>query len=121
MIVASWLVLMTFILATIAYAKPAPVETRFGNASWYGEELRGSLMANRQPFDPDQLTCATWHWPLGTFLTVRHGNKSVRVLVTDRGPNRRFPDRIVDLSHAAFSRLAYPSLGVIAVEVTPIR
>jgi rare lipoprotein A len=100
---------------------PPPPSAMVGTASWYGEELRGSTMANGQPFDPDKATCATWHWPMGTTLRVTHGDRTVHVIVTDRGPSRRFPDRIVDLSHSAFARLAHPDLGLIEVTVTPLR
>lgn len=94
---------------------PAPWD---GRASYYGEGYRGKKMANGQPFDPDALTCAAWDWPLGTVLLVRHRTRIVRVVVTDRGPVRRFPDRIVDLSRAAFARLALTAIGVVPVSIT---
>ena len=101
---------------------------RTGTASWYGEEHRGRLMANGKKFDPDKLTAASWHYPLGTKVRVRlqtpaHPPRSVRVTITDRGPS---PDlvrqgRIIDLTHAAFSRLATPDLGLVQVTVCPIK
>lgn len=92
-----------------------------GKASWYGEELRGSRMANGKPFNPDHATCATWHWPIGTVLHVATADRAVFVQVTDRGPNRRYPDRIVDLSRSAFAKLADPDVGLVDVTVTPSR
>ena len=92
-------------------------DTRQGRASWYGEEYRGRIMANGKPFDPDAMTCASFAYPLGTVLVVRHGLRSVAVRVTDRGPAESL-GRIVDLSHAAFAALASPDLGVIKVTVT---
>jgi len=89
-----------------------------GRASYYGETYRGREMANRKRFDPDALTCAAWEWPLGTVLLVTHRHCTVRVVVTDRGPNIRFKDRVVDLSRAAFARIADPRLGVVPVSVT---
>lgn len=87
--------------------------------SWYGEEHRGKPMANRQPFNPDALTCASWHHPLGTRLRVAHGRVAVVVTVTDRGPARRLlRTRQLDLSHAAFAALGDPSAGLLAVTVT---
>lgn len=88
-----------------------------GNASWYGESYRGKRMANGQPFTPDALTCAAWEWPLGTTLLVTHRHRTVRVVVTDRGPAAKFPDRIVDLSRAAFARIADTRHGVVRVTV----
>src|SRR4051812_34753975 len=76
-----------------------------GVASWYGEEHRGKLMANGQPFDPDQLTAASWFYPLGTRLQVSRRaqpERSVLVTITDRGPAKRLvrQGRIIDLSRA---------------------
>src|SRR3989442_261404 len=66
-------------------------------ASWYGEDHRGKLMANGQPFDPDKLTAASWFYPLGTQVrvslksapSVNSPPPSVVVTITDRGPARR--------------------------------
>lgn len=54
--------------------------------------------------------------PRGTLLTVTHGSRSVLVRAVDvcACSGRR----IVDLSRLAFSRLASPSAGVIAVTIT---
>ncbi len=87
-----------------------------GKASWYGAECAGKLMANGKPFDPTKLTCASYNYPFGAKLQVTYGNKSVIVVVTDRGPNKRL-GRAIDLSAAAFAKLADPKLGVIHVEI----
>jgi rare lipoprotein A (peptidoglycan hydrolase) len=77
----------------------AEVPVRKGVASWYGEEHRGKLMANGQPFDPDKMTAASWHFPLGSKVQValRDANnrtvKQVEVTITDRGPARRLVRR----------------------------
>lgn len=92
---------------------------RFGHASFYGEELRGSPMANGVPFDPDQLTAASWFFPFGTKVRVAHENRSVTVTITDRGPALHLvrQGRIIDLSEAAFRQLADPRLGLIYVRL----
>lgn len=95
---------------------PKPEPPSEGIASWYGEELRGELMANGKPFNPDKLTCASWNYPLGTKLRVSHKNKSVTVEVTDRGPNKRL-GRLIDLSQKAFSVLSDTRKGLIPVGV----
>lgn len=92
----------------------------FGRASCYGESYRGKRMANGDRYDPDRRTCAAWRWPLGTFLRVEHGNRSVIVQVTDRGPNIAPRDRVIDLSLAAFEALAPSKVGLIDVSVRPI-
>jgi rare lipoprotein A len=92
-----------------------------GSASWYGDEHRGKLMANGQRFDPDKLTAASWFYRLGTkvHVTAAGSTNRVEVIITDRGPNRQFirQGRIIDLSRAAFERLANRDLGVIEVTV----
>lgn len=86
--------------------------------SWYGFERQGKRQANGQPFDCRRMTCATWQYPMGTWLTVTHRGRSVRVLVTDRGPAKRL-HRDLDLSLAAFRRLADPDIGLINAEIHP--
>ena len=89
------------------------------HASWYGESHRGLPMANGQPFDPDRLTAASWVYPLGTKVLVTHDGQNVVVEITDRGPAKRLyrRGRKIDLSRAAFAKLANPDLGLIAVTV----
>jgi rare lipoprotein A len=86
-------------------------------SSWYGEQHRGLLMANGKKFNPDKLTAASWFFDLGTKVVVRHGNRSVTVVITDRGPAQRLvkEGRTIDLSRAAFAKLANPNLGLIEV------
>ena len=88
-------------------------------ASWYGENHRGLLMANGQRFDPDKCTAASWFYDLGTKVVVTHEDKSVVVEITDRGPAKSLlkKGRIIDLSRAAFAKLADLDLGVIDVTV----
>ena len=88
-------------------------------ASWYGEEHRGLLMANGQRFDPDKYTAASWFYDLGTKVVVTHEDRSVIVEITDRGPAKSLlkKGRIIDLSRAAFAKLADLDLGVIDVTV----
>src|SRR6185312_5105499 len=99
-----------------------------GFASWYGEELRGKLMANGKPFNPDKLTAASWFYPLGTRVrvTIRSpviGQRSVMVTITDRGPAKRLVEqgRVIDLGFAAFQKLAEPDLGLVEVTVEPVQ
>lgn len=88
-------------------------------ASWYGEDHRGLLMANGKPFNPDKLTAASWFYELGTRVVVTHARRSVVVEITDRGPARHLVNkgRKIDLSQAAFARLADPHRGLIDVSI----
>jgi rare lipoprotein A len=99
-----------------------------GLASWYGEELRGKLMANGKRFDPDKLTAASWFYPLGTRVRVTIHSpafeaRSVLVTITDRGPAKRLvgQGRVIDLGRAAFEKIAAPDLGLVEVTVEPVQ
>lgn len=92
---------------------------RQGKASYYGEAYRGKRMANGERFDPSAMTCATWDWPLGAWLTVTHKKRTIMVRVTDRGPAFNL-HRVVDLSQRAFEHLADSRLGVIDVTVREV-
>ena len=94
------------------------------NASWYGEEHRGDIMANGKPFVPENSTCASWDYPLGTRLAVLYGVHSVVVTVTDRGPAKRLvkQGRRLDLSIGAWVRLrADPDKGILSVTIFRLR
>ncbi len=74
-------------------------------------------MANGRPFDSRALTAASRTLPLGSWIRVfnlRNG-RSVDVEVTDRGPNMRLRDRILDLSEAAATRLGFRQCGLTTV------
>ena len=89
-------------------------------ATWYGHALRGRRMANGHPFNPDAFTAASWDYPLGTRLKISHAEKTVIVEITDRGGEPVFLQwgRTIDLSHAAFSKLADPRTGSIRVKIS---
>jgi len=106
--------------APLAEADPPAPERRervelFGVASWYGEAFRGRTTACGEPFDPEGLTAAHRELPCGTRLLVQHGGRGVTVTITDRGPF--VEGRFLDLSRAAFARLAPLDEGLIDVHV----
>jgi rare lipoprotein A len=108
----------TAIYLIAAQPKFKPIHTK---ASWYGgggDGLAGKLTASGEALNPNAMTCACWDVPFGTILKVTLGNRWVLVRVNDRGPNRkRFPDRGIDLTKAAFARLADTEAGLISVKV----
>jgi rare lipoprotein A len=89
-----------------------------GNATWYGDRLAGHKTASGERFDPNAFTAAHRRLPLGTWVEVRRRGttRAVRVRINDRGPFGT-PDKIIDLSRAAFEQLGSLREGVIAVEV----
>lgn len=108
------LILASAILCGVAAS--AMAET----ASWYGWDHQGRLMANGRKFDCRKLTCASWRHPLGAILDVSRDSRSVRVTVTDRGPNHRL-HRDIDLSLAAARRLRFERQGVASVSVRRVK
>ncbi len=101
-----------------------PFMPQIVDASWCGEELRGSLMANGKPFVPEAWTCATWDFPLGSLVKASYKGREVIMEVTDRGPNKRLvaEGRRIDLSRGSWDKLrADPDQGVIRVEIIRLR
>lgn len=93
-------------------------------ASWYGQAHAGRPTASGELFNPDKLTAASWFYPFGTRLRVTNlaNGRSVVVRINDRGPARRLVrrGRKIDLSRAAFSRIADLRTGLIRVRVEPL-
>lgn len=114
-------IIMCYIVAQPIYR---PITTV---ASWYGgkaDGLVGKLTASGEPLNDKALTCAFWGFPFGTKIkvTLVGSNRSVICRVNDRGPNRKkYPERGIDLTKAAFSRLAHPSAGLITVKLEVVK
>lgn len=88
-------------------------EVHAGVVSWYGETYRGRTTASGSVFNPDELTAAHRSLPFGTVVRCTLGSRSVDVVITDRGP---FVDgRELDLSRAAFAKLAHTDAGLINI------
>lgn len=85
-----------------------------GVASWYGPGYRGKPTASGETFRPGRRTAAHRELPFGTVLRVTRGDRSVRVVVNDRGPFVQGRD--LDLSQRAARRL-----GMIDAGVSPVR
>ena len=91
-----------------------------GKASFYAEAHHGKTMANGRPFNMNAMTAASNTLPLGSNARVTAGKRSVVVKITDTGGFGKY-GRIIDLSKAAFAKLAPTSKGVILVCVTRVR
>ncbi|PIV38881.1 MAG: septal ring lytic transglycosylase RlpA family lipoprotein [Candidatus Omnitrophica bacterium CG02_land_8_20_14_3_00__42_8] len=91
-----------------------------GKASWYSQNDPGILLttANMERFDDSELTCAMWDMPFNAILKVTNleNGKSVIVRVNDRGPAKRL-NRAIDLTKAAFSKIADLEKGLAEVSV----
>lgn len=102
------------LLITALTAECSPVVS-----SWYGEELAGEFTANGERFNPKAMTCASWFYPFGTMLKVNHNGRTVVCRVNDRGPRWDLvrKGRRIDLSRAAFEKLADKRVGLIRVTI----
>jgi len=100
--------------AFVIISAPQVHAAECGIASFYGAERQGKPMANGAPFNRNALTAASWDYPLGTRVRVSAGNRSVVVVISDRGP-AHYLHRIIDLSEASFRRIAPTALGKVRV------
>lgn len=91
--------------------------TQKGKASRYADRFEGQATASGEPYDPDALTAAHRELPMGTVVTVTNTatGQSVRVRINDRGPH--VSGRVIDLSRAAWDRIASPSAGLVHVRL----
>lgn len=97
----------------------------YGQVSWYSAKYDGincddpdCIMANGKKYDPQALTTAcSKDFPLGTQFIVKYQGKIIPVICTDRGIFKERYDRILDLSEAAFKKLAPLEKGVIWVVI----
>ena len=92
-----------------------------GMASYYARKFQSRKTASGERLDNRSMTAAHRSLPFGTEVTVRnvHNGKSVRVRINDRGPFVK--GRIIDLTRAAFSRIASLDRGVVRVEIRVAR
>jgi len=88
------------------------------------KESGQAIMANGKELKDDMLIAASWDFPFGTLLRITNlaNNKSVVVVVSDRGPARRLyrKGRKIDLSYEAMRRLDGIRKGLIQVEVKEV-
>ena len=77
-------------------------------ASWYGG---GGSLACGGELTSSTLGVANKTLPCGTLVTLRYGDRSVRVPVVDRGPY--VPGREFDLTEATKQALGFPGLGAV--------
>ena len=106
--------------SVIEHATEGP---RSGLASWYGGgEPLNTHVAMGSRFNAEAAEAAMWDIPLGSVVKVINlqNNRSIVVRITDRGPAKRFGNRVIDLTRGSFSQLAPLSQGLIPVVVQRI-
>ena len=102
------------ILAAYIALYPLSIPVNAQSATFYHSSLVGRKMANGKPYDPGAMTAASNSYRLGQWVKVtnRRTGKSVVVKITDRCGNCS-----IDLSRAAFGRIARHSQGRVSVSV----
>ena len=98
--------------------KVDPYANSYAVVSWYGSKFHGQSMSNGEVFDMNDPKLAAHKWlPFGTKvkLTRLDSNRSVTVIIKDRGPHPE--GRNFDLSKAAAEKLGMISAGVIRCKV----
>ncbi|WP_428898582.1 septal ring lytic transglycosylase RlpA family protein [Parelusimicrobium proximum] len=88
-----------------------------GKASWYGTIYNGRKTASGEIYSEKKMTAAHRTLPFGTIVKVTNkaNGKSVKVKINDRGPFIK--GRVIDLSKAAFAKIANTREGVVEVKV----
>jgi rare lipoprotein A len=86
---------------------------RRAQVSWYGPGLYGGHLGCGGTLTPGTLGVANKTLPCGTEVTLRHGGRTVRVPVVDRGPYSG--GREFDLTAATKERLRFSGVGTILV------
>ena len=90
-------------------------QTQTGKASFYADKFEGRTTANGDKYRHNKLTAAHKTLPFGTRIKVTNlaNNRSVEVVINDRGPY--VDGRIVDLSRSAAEKLDFVQLGLAEV------
>ncbi|MEI8349883.1 MAG: septal ring lytic transglycosylase RlpA family protein [Candidatus Omnitrophota bacterium] len=114
------LIFILVVLFLAACADNTPVigpYPKTGMASWYSAKIT----ATGERFDGNDLTCAMRRTDFGKRYKVCNtaDNKCVIVRHNNFGPAKRFygKGRIIDLSRAAFSRIADLKEGIVGVTI----
>jgi hypothetical protein len=84
---------------------------RYAQASWYGPGLYGNHLGCGGTLTAGRLGVAHKSLPCGARVTLRHGRRTVRVPVIDRGPY--VGGREFDLTAATAQRLGFSGHGAI--------
>lgn len=99
---------------------PLIISIYLGTATFYHSSFHGRITANGDRYNQNKLTAAHMSLPFNTIVLVRNiaNNKSVIVRINDRG---RFNNNNIDLSKAAFMKIANLSSGRIRVQIKIIK
>lgn len=97
--------------------KPAAIKVQYGVASFYANKFEGRKTYTDEIFTQEKLTGASNTLPMHTWVRVTNlrNNKTVIVRINDKmHPKNR---RLIDLSHAAATKLGYTGRGLTKVRI----
>src|SRR5579859_1084525 len=92
-------------------------KVQYGVASWYSNKFEGRKTYTDEIFSQKKLTAASNTVPMHTWVRVTNmrNHRSVIVRINDKmHPKNK---RLIDLTHAAASRLGYAGAGLARVKV----
>lgn len=92
-------------------------QTQSGKASFYADKFEGAPTASGEKYRHGKLTAAHKTLPFGTKVKVTNqsNNKTVEVVINDRGP--WVDNRVIDLSKSAAEKLDFVNLGLADVTI----
>jgi len=110
--------LSTFLILLCSLSSMA--QTQSGKASYYADKFEGRTTASGEKYKHSKATAAHKTLPFGTKVRVTNtaNNKSVEVVINDRGPY--VDGRIIDLSKSAAEQLDFINLGLADVKIEVI-
>lgn len=95
----------------------AAAQVQNGKASFYADKFEGRPTASGEKYRHNKLTAAHKTLPFGTKVKVTNtgNNKSVVVIINDRGP--WVEGRVIDVSRAAAEALGFVNQGLAEVQL----
>jgi rare lipoprotein A len=102
-------------------ALPLSGQQTEGMASYYADRFHNLPTSTGETYDKQALTAASKEYPYGTILEVTEvvSGKKVKVRVNDCGPHH--PDRIIDLSRAAATKIGLLRKGTARVRLRVVK
>jgi rare lipoprotein A len=107
----------TYLLLLLLLCSAALAQVQTGKASFYADKFEGRPTASGEKYRHNKLTAAHKTLPFGTKVKVTNldNNKSVEVIINDRGPY--VDGRIIDLSKSAAEQLGFINQGLAEVKM----
>jgi rare lipoprotein A len=107
----------TYLLLLLLLCSAALAQVQTGKASFYADKFEGRPTASGEKYRHNKLTAAHKTLPFGTKVKVTNldNNKTVEVVINDRGPY--VDGRIIDLSKSAAEQLGFINQGLAEVKM----